>query len=186
MDSDLGNISGTYSSFFYYGIEHLTVNLIHYIREGIDRKELICLSVEEELERHLTAVFIKEGFAQDSIRFVPARDFALLHKNQGLSALRENTRRIAEAAVAEGFSSVRWIGQFSSAVKAASKEEFLAVERLFSDMMRDAKSSLLCIHDFSDYINNRELMDDAVIAQIINSRTSLLSQFRIRKPEDRD
>ncbi|MFC4320070.1 Spo0E family sporulation regulatory protein-aspartic acid phosphatase [Litchfieldia salsa] len=45
----LDNIFGIHSTFYYYGREHLLINLLPYIKHGVDNNELVTVSLNKDI-----------------------------------------------------------------------------------------------------------------------------------------
>ena len=66
---NLREVFGTHTTFYYYGEQHLLVNLYFYINEGIKNNELIYISMEEELYNKLLDFLISNNVSTENIKF---------------------------------------------------------------------------------------------------------------------
>lgn len=87
---NINNIFGIHSTFYYYGIMHLFINMCRYIKDGVNKNELIYVSMEHELCDKLLEALETIGVSKDKIRFFSVKNLILPHKNGGLVELRNS------------------------------------------------------------------------------------------------
>lgn len=168
------NIFGCHISFYYYGVDHLIVNMCSYISRGIKNNELVIISAEQEVYDKLILLLKNSNIPSESVVFYPVEDMVLLNKQEGVIAVRNSADKFLADAKARGYSGIRWIGQPSYAMRKTSKEDFLAFELSLTEMVREKEISILCIYDAYDYMTGRKYVDCDVMNESMHTHTHML------------
>lgn len=77
MDSKLetlDNIFGIDSTFYYYGLEHLLINLLPYIKHGVENNELITVSLSGDIYDQLMDLLDFHGIDKTGVIFFPVKN----------------------------------------------------------------------------------------------------------------
>jgi Na+/serine symporter len=106
MESNLNNVMGTHSYFYYCGTAHLLVNMFAYIAAGIKNNEKIFLSMEEHPYHLLIDCFKKQGY-KDFLTFKSAKELIQNHKKSGLTGLKYELDLHISKSIKEGFYGIR-------------------------------------------------------------------------------
>jgi hypothetical protein len=120
---NLENIFGTHSTLYYYGKQHLFVNMYFYITEGIKNNEIVYISMQESLYEKLIAFLESYGILTENIRFRPVKELILSNKEGGLIKLKEKINNVLSEDDMKKYSGIRWIGQPSYAIKTTSERD---------------------------------------------------------------
>jgi len=174
MQTNGKNIFGCHISFYYYGVDHLIVNMCSYISRGIKNNELVIISAEQEVYDKLTLLLKSSNIPSESVVFYPVEDMILLNKQKGVVAVRNSADKLLAEAKERGYSGIRWIGQPSYAMRNTSKEDFLAFELSLTEMVREKEISILCIYDAYDYMTDRKYVDCDVMNESMHTHTHIL------------
>lgn len=177
---NLDEIWGIHSTFYYYGSQHLFVNLYQYIKQGIENNELVCVSMVDELYNNLLGTLKSEGIDDNVIKFCSVKELILSHKNGGVNNLKKKINSFINEASLKGYSGVRWIGQPTFAMQETSKEDFLNWEVDLSEAFENTKASLICIYDAYDYINNKYYIDEEVIKKSLDTHSHVLNKLVLK------
>lgn len=172
------NVFGLHSVFYFYGIEHLALNLSQYIREGMQNDELVYLYMLPELYEQFTA-FLNTPI-HESIRVCSNSEFILSYSEGGQTALRERIMQITGDAVSLGYSGVRMISQASRAIRETSCKEFLAWDQGLGAALENTRFSVLCIYDVSDLIQGENFIAREVFGQSLEDHSHILYQLHLQ------
>lgn len=178
---NLKNIMGTHSTFYYYGKGHLFANMIKYIKVGADNNEVIYISMQPELYEGLKTYLNNLGIQDKYLKFQSVKQLIDSNSSGGVKSLKEKIGILVEKEIERGYNGIRWIGQPTYAIEETSKKDFLNWETNLSEGLRNTKASLICIYDYYDYINNKEIIDEEVIKKSINTHSHILEKFFLKK-----
>jgi len=178
------NIQGMHLAFYYCSISHLLVNLLKYIEEGVENKELICISCEKYIYVEFLKFIQENKIEINNIKFTPVKPLIMAHKNGGLTAFKEKQDEYINRALQKGYLGIRWIGQPTYAISETSKMDFLNWEQDLSDGLKGEKVSLVCIYDFYDFMNEKKFIDTDVIKDSKRTHTHTLYKFKIVKTNE--
>ncbi|MCK8825137.1 MEDS domain-containing protein [Fuchsiella alkaliacetigena] len=175
---DFEDVFGLHPVFYYYGFEHLLVNMIPYIKQGLENDELIYFSCADDLYQRLV---IENLDFRESIELKSIIELLASHKFGEKKGLAEKIENLVAAAQARGYSGIRWVCQPGYVMQTNSKEDFLKLEENLSSALKDTKLSLLCIYEFEDYLEEKEYIDQKVINKSLATHEYLLNQFSLKK-----
>ncbi len=170
---------GNHFVFYYYGEEHLFINLNYYIKQGIDKNQLIYISMEQNIFEKFLYNLNKNGISDDSIVFKSVKELIETYNEKGLECFEKMINQLINECLQKGYTGIRFIGQPSFAIKQTSKKEFLDWEKILSKATSNKKFSILCIYDFYDYLYNKHLIDDKVFLESLTTHTHLLNDFEL-------
>lgn len=174
---DFSNVFGIHSTFYYYGNMHLFINMLKYIKQGVDNKELVYISMEHDLYNKLIEILQSTGIYGENVRFLSVKKFILSHKSGGLDNLRRVINAYTEDAIKEGYNGIRLIGQPTFAMQETSKEDFLNWELDLSSGFKDLNASIICIYDAYDYMHDENHIDEDVMNESLTTHTHILNKF---------
>ena len=176
----MDDLFGKHSMFYYYCEEHLFINLVNYIAKGINNKEKIYISIEKSLCEKLMDILVVNNISTESIRFVNVKDLMLGSQINGVLEVKKLINKYEKEEVNKGFSGIRYIWQPSHVIRETSKEVFLDFECRLTYALKGTSSSLLCVYDFHDYINEKDIIDEDIIQESTNTHTYVLEKFLIK------
>lgn len=177
----LDNISGTHSTFYYYGIQHLFTSMYFYINKGIQNNELIYISMLEELYDKLRIFLITNNVSIEHIQFRPVKELILSNKHGGLNGLKEKINNICLENETKKYSGVRWIGQPTYAIQITSQNDFLNWEINLSKALDDTKVSLICIYDAYDFMHEGIFINKEVIDKSLDTHSFILKDLELEE-----
>ncbi len=122
------------SILYYYGEQHLIVNLYNYIEEGIRNKENIYISVEKNLYKKLENHLIINRIPMEKFKFACLKDMKLMIENKEESIKLEEEKS-------------RWI------VQPSLQKHFLYAESTLNKHIKDLNLDILYIYDAYEYIH---------------------------------
>ncbi len=173
---ELTNVFSTHSVFYYYGLEHLAINMYYYITEGIKNNELIYISMESELYAKLLN---KTQFSLNAVKFKSVKDLIAIHKIAGNKGLKANLYELICEAQNKGYTGIRYINQARFAMQESSKADFLNWEKSLTGVIQEIPFSILCIYDMLDYTQQQEYIDDDLIRHSLNTHSHYLFNLNL-------
>ncbi|MFA6939829.1 MAG: MEDS domain-containing protein [Clostridiaceae bacterium] len=176
---NLKNIFGTHSTLYYYGKQHLFVNLYFYINEGIKNNEIVYISMQESLYEKLIAFLECYGILVENIKFRQVMELILSNKEGGLIKLKEKISNVLSEDDMKKYSGIRWIGQPSYAIKTTSEKDFLDWEINLSEAMKNTKASLICVYDAYDCMHKGKFINENVIDKSLNTHSHIFSNMAL-------
>lgn len=176
---NLYNIAGIHSTFYYYGKNHLFTNMIKYIKDGIENNEKIHISMKPDLYEQLIDALRSFGISDEHIKFYSVKELILSNKLHGLDGLKKKVGTFTKEAFQKGYNGIRWIGQPTYAMEETSKDDFLNWELNLTKALENTKVSLICIYDYYDYMNDKEVIDERVIKESLQTHSHVLNKFHL-------
>lgn len=175
----LKNIFGTHSVFYYYGEQHLFINMYFYIIEGIKNNELIYLFMEESIYNKLLDFLKVNNVSLEHIKFKSVKELIIGNRDEGLDGLQEQLNNISLDKEVMRYSGIRWIGQPSYAIHIISQEDFLDFEKNISKSLENTNASLLCIYDAYDYMHNSKFINKIIIKESLNTHSYIFKDLAL-------
>ena len=172
-------LSGTHTSFYYYGTDHLITNVIQYIKKGLENNEIIYLTMVEGIYNRLIGSLESLGIPTKNIFFADVSELILEHKHNSLKGLKEKIDFYQKDSYSKGFKSIRWIGQPTFAITHASEMDFLNWEKDLNTALKDTNISLLCVYDFYDYMNGKGIINTNVINESYLTHPTMMYKFNV-------
>lgn len=156
------NLFGVHSAFYYYGIDHLIVNMYQYIKDGIDNNQYIYLCLKANSYNLLLTHFTEEE--KKHISIFTASTLMNLHKNGGEVTVNNALKKYEKNVFEHGYTGARFIYELSHVLKEISKADFIKFEKSFSKTINELNISMMCLYDMYDYTNCKTIIDDELIA----------------------
>jgi hypothetical protein len=171
---------GTHSCFYYWGIEHLLINLTNYINCANKNKEKVFIFLDPEIFETLLERLKLEKISIDTIVKFSVLDLISLYQTSGAGALKSQIHMYEKEIIDAGYSGFRMIGQPSYVLSSASKHEFLSLESALSKTFNGTLASALCVYDFNDFMNEKKYITDEIIQESVKSHSNiyLLEDFQ--------
>ena len=151
---DKNNVFGFHSSFYYFGLQHLVLNMYSYIKDGVDKNEKIYMCVEPEVYCELVK------YLPDIYQFNYIKSYY-----SKLNEVRTKLSRYIDKVVKAGYSGIRFIIQTDYMILGSSKECFMDFNKSVSRIILGMKASFMTLYDFEDYLKYKYIIDDEVILQ---------------------
>lgn len=170
----LDDIFGNHSTFYYYGLEHLFINLLPYIKYGLENNELVTVSLSKDIFDKLMELLDIHGLDKSGVIFFPVKEMVIANNENGINGLRQLISTLLKEVESNNYKGARVIGQPSFAIGETSKEDFLKLEEVITEAFIGMNASGLCIYDAFDYIHNRDFIDEEIIKNSLNTHSHLL------------
>lgn len=170
----LDSIFGIHSTFYYYGEQHLFINMYNYIKKGIENNEIIYLFVEDNIYNKLLKVLNENNVCVDDIQFRNVKPLIQGNRDGGLKSLKNEIYKISLEDEVKKYNGIRWIGQPSYAIKLNSQDAFLNFEKNLDMALKDTNASLLCIYDVNDYMDGGNIINKKVIEESLETHSYIL------------
>lgn len=178
---NLKDISGTHSTFYYYGEEHLFTNMYFYISQGIKNNEIIYISMQEKLYNNLIDFLESNDLPIKHIKFRAVKELIESNKQDSLISLKEKINDICLEEEVKKYTGVRWIGQPTYAIETTSKDDFLNWEVNLNEALINTKISLICIYDFYDYMYEGKFINEEVISKSLHTHSYILKNLVLKE-----
>lgn len=176
---NLSNIFGTHSVFYFYGVEHLAINMQTYITEGLKNNELICISMAPTLYDDMIKILPMPQMDQLDDH-VMQRLIAAFQAG-GCNGLREAVVQLTAETMKKGFSGIRCIWQPSVQMSALSSDEWRCWEESLTEAMEGTTCSILCLTDMMDIFANRMQIEDERIRQALQVHPYMLYKMHLEE-----
>lgn len=158
---DDNKIFGLHSSFYYFGLQHLYINMYQYIKLGLKRNEFICLFTNYDLYD-----FIRHSPKIDENKILYVQDVSRIlnmYKSLELKDIKNKLLKYEKTVTDKGYSGIRFIIDSKHLIDNTSKEEFLKIDSDVTKIISKTRSSVMCIYDFEDYIVDKKTIDDEIM-----------------------
>ncbi|AKN31234.1 hypothetical protein Ccar_10370 [Clostridium carboxidivorans P7] len=176
----LNNIFGTHSTFYYYGNQHLFMNMYFYILEGLKNNELIYLFMEESIYKDLLEFLKGNNVLIEHVKFKNVKELIKGNRECGLDGLKREIQKIGLSGELEEYSGIRWIGQPSCAIRNNSERDFLEFEKNLTEALCNVNASLLCIYDAYDYMHEKQFINETVIKESMDTHNYILKDLVLK------
>lgn len=167
-------VEGCHAVFFYYGAGHLLANMYAYIKEGIEHNEYIYLYIQPDLYERIEKSLPESE--KSSLICMQIKVFPLSHGNE-FAFIKNEFEGCKRDAIQKGYSGARIILQSNFLFRQLEKKIILDIEKYISDMALSLGISVLCTHDFKEFIRNNE--NNTFMRDITNVHTHRLSEFNL-------
>ncbi|WP_294185028.1 MEDS domain-containing protein [uncultured Clostridium sp.] len=172
------NIFGCHSSFYYCGLGHLIINMYKYIRDGVDRREKIYIctdfTVYFKLSRYL-------GRYSEHVEYFDAVEMINYYREMGFDSTRIKLSECVDRNTEKGYAGLRFIMQIDYVISQTSQKDFLCFDKNISHMISGTKASFMCIYDFEDYLNNRDIINNEIVKKSYKNHFFRLFCGKLRK-----
>jgi len=176
-NADRDSVFGCHISFYYYGLQHLIMNMYRYVAQGFKSNELALLSMEQEIFDEIVQLLKHIGIPDEYVRFHSVEEIISSNKEFGIHGLKQTVDKMIESAKKEGFSGIRWIGQPSYAVRKTSKEDFIALELALTEAISKKDMSVLCIYDSYEWIARKKYDEADVMSKLMQTHTHIMGNI---------
>lgn len=149
-----GGIAGLHAAFYYFGYEHLLVNMYRYIKEGFENNELVYLAFDPDLYERVTYQLALSGIPKNFCEPFSMKDIILKYSNK---EIKEKISFLDKKTIKKNYNGFRLVSQVSYSIKETSKESYLYFEKGATEAFKGTNSSLLCIYDFEDFIYQKKI-----------------------------
>lgn len=172
---DEHKISGIHCVFYYYGTEHLIINVYDYINKGIEKNELIYLCVDPEMQKIMFDYLHKYNTQIQTLN-IPK----LINYYDNKDMLREFLS-YEKSARKKGYTGIRIINQVNYLLKGISNEQFLSFENLFNEIIKELNVSIMCAYDFDEYLSKKHVVNEVLMEQSLKMHSHRFYNFKVVK-----
>lgn len=156
------SIFGLNSSFYYFGLEHLIINMCQYIKEGIERKEKICVYTDLKVYKKLLKYV---GTKNNCVEYVDITQLINEYPKLGVNNIRKEVLKYIDKINKEGYIGLRCIIQVDYAIYNTSHDYFLNFNKNILNIISEINASCMCVYDFEDYLKSKRLINEKVIKE---------------------
>ena len=167
----------SHSAFYYYGIEHLKVNLYYFIKKSESEEQPIYISSQKKIYNSLTSKLIEAGISEDIIHYHSVNNL-ILDCRRDKNSLR---KKILEKEKLHNGQKIKWIVKVDYLIKETSKKFFLEWEEKLAEVIKNTNSTMLCLYDFEDYMKEQKYIDDEIIEKSQDTHSHVLYQFSLEE-----
>lgn len=157
------DIFGFHSCFYYFGAQHLALNMYNYIKDGINKNEKIYLCLSPKLYGKLMKWLSCD--LKVYVKNVNINNMISSCTSLSLVQMREKFSRNIDKIIEEGYSGVRFIIQVDYIIINNSLEHFMYFNSNVLRIIDSMRVSFMSLYDFEDYLKHRYIIDDKVIMQ---------------------
>lgn len=151
---------GFHSSFYYFGLEHLIINMYQYIKDSIKRKEKVYIYMDFEVYKKLLKYV---GTKNNCIEYFDITEAIKCYKKLEIKKIKEEISKYTSQVIGEGYEGIRFIIQVDYAISHTSQGNFLSFDKDVLTISSSAGISCMCIYDFEDYLSNKKFINEKVI-----------------------
>lgn len=173
---DEHKIAGIHCVFYYYGVEHLIVNVYDYITKGIEKNELVYLCMEPKIHKD-TLSYLERYNTQ--IQPLNISYLINAYNNKDMKCLLKDFSNYERAAKEKGYTGIRIVNQVNYLLKNISNDQLLSFDNLLNEIAGKLNISIMCAYDFDDYVNKKQLVNDALIKQSFKVHNHRFYNFKI-------
>ncbi|MFC4320069.1 MEDS domain-containing protein [Litchfieldia salsa] len=123
------------------------------------------------------------GINRTGVIHFPVKNMVIANNTNGIDGVRQLISSLLKEVESNRFRGARVIGQPSYAIGETSKEDFLKLEEVLTEVLIGINVSGLCLYDAFDYIHNGEIMDEKIMMESLKTHSHLLydnSLFKIQ------
>lgn len=161
---DKNNIFGFNSSFYYFGLQHLVLNMYNYIKDGIDKNEKIYVCMAPEVYNEL-ASYLSDIYGFSYVENFRIHKIISCYNKLKLNEIRAKLSKHIDEIVESGYSGVRFIIQADYMILSSSREYFMDFNKSVLYIILGLKASFMSLYDFEDYLKHKYIIDDEVILE---------------------
>lgn len=155
------NFFGVHSSFYYFGFDHLYINMKEYIDDSISRNEYVSFIVNRKIYNDIMDI---TGISEkNSSQISNIYKIIEIYKLLGKTGIKDKLLKYENKIIKRGFTGLKFILDTSYFISNTSKDDFLKFDFDITNIILNTKTSVMCIYDFEDYINTKKIIDDEII-----------------------
>ncbi|AQR94938.1 MULTISPECIES: MEDS domain-containing protein [Clostridium] len=161
-----------YEILYYYGKQHLFLNLFYYISEAIKNDKLIYIIMEEELYENLIKTLIINRVNIDNIKLKALEDIILGEDEYRLN----ETSDLFSSNYKKKQSGVNWIIEPLHITNTSVQKYILDLKVTINKFMKNSKSSILYVYDAYECMHEHKIaskLDCTLKCVMENSSTNL-------------
>lgn len=152
------NKLGKNIAFYYYGDDHMVINIYKYIKGCIKDNVYVYLNIEDRLYDLLYK------FLDDTERLMICnKTIENIVLNNDFETIKEFLARYRDNKIGSGFSDVRFIIDVKGIINSSGKLLFKELSNFLYDICLNNHINVLQLYDFGNYMNNGKIIDKDII-----------------------
>jgi len=178
---------GFHAVFYYYGIEHLLINMHHYIKNAIDNNDYVYLCLEENSFNLLLNYFTEDE--KKHIGILTVSSLINLFKSEGKNTVNKALDKYIKNVFEYDCIGTGIICDSTHILKEISKTDFIKFQEFLSKGINGLNISIMSLYDMYDYINFKAIIDDELMAisqQVSDYRLYQMKLCKINKGDEVD
>ncbi len=184
MKVNYEKVFGVHSAFHYCGKPHMLVNITEYLKPAIKNNEMVYICTEEDIYNELIDIFSKTELTYKPLQHYSLEQLIVNHQPGNIKYLGDEIDKLIERALTNGYNGIRIVLQVSYEIKHTSMEQFLRLDKDLSAAIKHKNASVLCLHNFLDYSEDKTMAGNKVFECLLNNHSHILSEFVFRDPKD--
>jgi hypothetical protein len=152
---------GKHISFYYYGEDHMIINLYKYIKNSMEHNNFIFLDIEQSIyELLLDSLNETEKYMISRINI----DNIIINNNKNNSEfIKKCMTNYKLQKMEQGFTNVKFIFDAKKIIENTSKELFKSFAGYCFNVIEDEKIDILTVYDFGEYMTKGKYINDEII-----------------------
>ncbi|GAA0120874.1 MULTISPECIES: hypothetical protein [Clostridium] len=152
------NKLGKNIAFYYYGDDHMIINIYNYIKGCIKDNVYVYLNIEDRLYNLLY------NFLEDTEKLMVCnKTIDNITLNSDFEAIKEFLARYRDNKIESGFSDVRFVIDVKGIINSSGKVLFKELSNSLYDICLYNNMTVLMLYDFGNYMNNGKIIDKDII-----------------------
>ncbi|MFW6006552.1 MAG: MEDS domain-containing protein [Bacillota bacterium] len=168
---------GLHISYYYYGRDHLNLNLGYYIENYVNKGEKVYLFSSEDQYNSIMNFFAAASIPQSVVNYHTLNE---IEDEYGKDIYKMREKVIKEE-ISNNNQGIKWIFMVDYFIKNTSKEKFMNWEEELTEVFAGTRSSLLCLYNFEDFTSEQKYIDKKVIEHSYESHPYILHQFSLKR-----
>ncbi|GAB6085852.1 hypothetical protein [Alkaliphilus crotonatoxidans] len=168
----------TFIALYYYGIDHLNINLKHLVQQETKNNKLILFFLGDDLKQSLNHHWMPEIHKNPELIMENPITYTV-HARE--NAIENNVDRTLTDALNNGYSGVTWFIEAKQLIKETSKSSFLDWQRSMNLCFNDSKCSVINIFDFEDFLGHQKFIDQEIIDSSLKAHQYVIHQLKLKR-----
>lgn len=169
----------TFIALYYYGIDHLNINLKHLIQQEMKNNKLTLFFLGDELQQNISHHWMPEISQKAGLIMESPLTYTV--QSEESLIIKHNADRILIDALNDGYSGVTWFIEAKQLIKESSKSCFLNWQSNMSQYFKDSKCSVINVFDFEDYLGQQKFIDQEIIDSSLKAHQYVIHQLTLKK-----
>jgi MEDS: MEthanogen/methylotroph, DcmR Sensory domain len=152
---------GKHISFYYYGEDHMIINLYKYIKDSIGNNNFVFLDIEDyAFELLLDSLNETEKYMIGKINI---ENIIISNNKNNSEFIKKCMLNYKLQKKDQGFTNVKFIFDARRIIENTSKELFKSFASYCFDVIVDEKVDILTVYDFGEYMTKGRYINDEII-----------------------
>jgi MEDS: MEthanogen/methylotroph, DcmR Sensory domain len=152
---------GKHISFYYYGEDHMVINLYKYIKNSMENNNFIFLDIEDSVYNLLfDSLNETEKYMVGKINI---ENIIISNNKNNSEFIRKCMSNYKLQKTEQGFTNVRFIFDAKKIIENTSKELFKTFANYCFNVIEEEKIDILTMYDFGEYMTKGKYISDEII-----------------------